>query len=151
MKNPPLDPWLKRYNNILKESDHFYRKAARRLGVPECALWILYTLRTEEPPLTQKRLCQQMLQPKQTINSALKSLEAEGCLTLSAGEDRRTRVITLTEKGADLARRTADRIIQAEQAAFQAMEPEEAEAFLRLFKQYVDHLEAAEPEPESGA
>jgi DNA-binding PadR family transcriptional regulator len=81
----------------------------------------------------------------------LKSLEAEGCLTLSAGEDRRTRVITLTEKGADLARRTADRIIQAEQAAFQAMEPEEAEAFLRLFKQYVDHLEAAEPEPESGA
>ena len=151
MKNPPLDPWLKRYNNILKESDHFYRKAARRLGVPECALWILYTLRAEEPPLTQKRLCQQLLQPKQTINSALKRLEAEGCLTLSAGEDRRTRVITLTEKGADLARRTADRIIQAEQAAFQAMEPEEAEAFLRLFKQYVDHLEAAEPEPESGA
>ncbi len=151
MKNPPLDPWLKRYNNILKESDHFYRKAARRLGVPECALWILYTLRAEEPPLTQKRLCQQLLQPKQTINSALKSLEAEGYLTLSAGEDRRTRVITLTEKGAVLAGQTADRIIQAEQGAFQAMEPEEAEAFLRLFKQYVDHLEAAEPEPESGA
>ena len=151
MKNPPLDPWLKRYNNILKESDHFYRKAARRLGVPECALWILYTLRAEEPPLTQKRLCQQLLQPKHTINSALKSLEAEGYLTLSAGEDRRTRVITLTEKGAVLAGQTADRIIQAEQGAFQAMEPEEAEAFLRLFKQYVDHLEAAEPEPESGA
>lgn len=149
MKNPPLDPWLKRYNNILKESDSFYRNAARRLGVPECALWILYTLRAEEPPVTQKRLCQQLLQPKQTINSALKSLEAEGYLTLSAGEDRRTRVITLTEKGAVLAGQTADRIIQAEQGAFQAMEPEEAEEFLRLYKKYVERLEEAGLQAES--
>ncbi len=140
MQNPPIDPWLKQYNSILKESDSFYRSAARQLGVPECTLWILYTLRAEEPPVTQKRLCQMLLQPKQTINSALKSLEAEGSLTLSAGEDRRTRIITLTEKGAALARRTADQIIQAEQAAFQAMEPGEAEAFLRLYQKYVRRL-----------
>ena len=140
MKNPPLDPWLKRYNNILKESDHFYRKAARRLGVPECALWILYTLRAEEPPLTQKRLCQQLLQPKQTINSALKSLEAEGCLTLSAGEDRRTRVITLTEKGAEKQSAFQRSFLDVEEAMVRGFSLEEREALLAFLNRVIQNL-----------
>lgn len=140
----PIDPWLAEYNSILKESDNFYRSAARRLKIPECTLWILYTLRAEPAPLTQKRLCQIMCQPKQTVNSALKHLEAEGFLTLTAGEDRRTRVVQLTPQGEALADRTANHILQAEEQAFRSMSPQEAEELLRLFRKYVQFLKLDE-------
>ena len=38
---------LSEYNNILKENDNLYRGVAKRLGLPECAFWILYTLRAD--------------------------------------------------------------------------------------------------------
>lgn len=131
---------LQKYNSLVLDNDGIYRGAARRLGVPECTLWILYSLRTEEPPLTQTRLCQLLHQSKQTVNSALKKLESGGYINLVPGSDRRTRVVALTEKGDELASRTADRIIAAEESALAALNPQEQEAFLLLNKKYNDLL-----------
>lgn len=136
MDNLPIDPFLLELNKVLKENDGIYRSAARRLGVAECTLWLLYTLRAEEPPMTQAKLCQRMLQPKQTINSALKALEAEGCIRLSPGSDRRTREIALTSKGAELAGRTADQLIQAEVQALAGIPSEEKQDFLRTYRKF---------------
>ena len=33
------------YNRILKENDELYRSAVKTMGLPDCAFWILYTLR----------------------------------------------------------------------------------------------------------
>ena len=143
MENLPIDPFLLELNKVLKENDGIYRSAARRLGVAECTLWLLYTLRAEEPPMTQAKLCQQMLLPKQTINSALKALETEGCIRLMPGRDRRTREIHLTEKGAELAGRTADRLIAAEVAALEGIPPEEKEEFLRTYRKFNRLLRAS--------
>lgn len=33
------------YNRILKETDELYRSAVKTMGLPDCAFWILYTLR----------------------------------------------------------------------------------------------------------
>ena len=85
MKNPPIDPWLLEYNTLLKDNDNIYRGAARRLGISDCALWILYSLRAECQPLTQKQLCLLMYLPKQTVNSALKAMEAEGYTEFTIG------------------------------------------------------------------
>lgn len=134
MKNPPIDPWLLEFNNILNESNSIYRNATRQLGVPECTFWILYSLRAEDPPLTQAQLCQLILQPKQTINSALKNLEEEEYITLVPGNDRRTREIQLTERGAALAERTADQMVLAEEQALAGLEPEERAIFLRCYR-----------------
>lgn len=131
---------LQKYNSLVLDNDGIYRSAARSLGVPECTLWILYSLRTEEPPLTQTRLCQLLYQSKQTVNSALKNLEGGGYITLAPGSDRRTRVIALTGKGDELARHTADRIIAAEEAALAALSFQEQEAFWLLYKKYNDLL-----------
>lgn len=67
---------LREYNDSLKAIDDTYRAAARRFGLPECAFWILYTLRVERSPLTQSEICALQYQPKQTVHSALKRLEA---------------------------------------------------------------------------
>ncbi|RKJ40772.1 MarR family transcriptional regulator [Acutalibacter sp. 1XD8-33] len=143
MKNPPVDPWLLEYNALIHDNDSLYRAAARRLGVSDCTLWILYSLRAESQPLTQKRLCGLMYLPKQTVNSALKAMEAEGTITLSAGDDRRTRVISLTETGEELARRTADRVVLAEEQALAGMGREERERFLRDYRKFTDLLRQA--------
>lgn len=125
---------LRNFNSVLQDNNSIYRLLSRRLKVPECTSWILYSLRTEEAPLTQTRLCQLLFQSKQTVNSALKSMEADGIITLSPGKDRRTRVITLTEKGLALAARTADRIIEVEEAALSGLAPGELEAFLQAYR-----------------
>ena len=71
-----------------------------------------------------------LLEPKQTVNSALKKLVAEGYLALSAGTDQRSKLVRLTPKGEQLARERVDRIPEAEAAALRAMSPDDRAAFL---------------------
>lgn len=131
---PLINPWLKEYNNLLQECNDIYRRAAKKLGVTECTLWILYSLRLEGRPVTQRSLCALMQQPKQTINSALKNMENDGFIRLAPGGDRRTREITLTEKGLELATCTADVIAMAEAKPFSELEPQEREQFLLTYR-----------------
>lgn len=129
---------LRELNRLTLEGDGIYREAARRLGIPSCTLWILYTMRVENQPVTQTRLCQVMCEPKTTINSALKQMAAQGLIVLAVGNDKRTRSITLTEKGIELARNTADKLLHAEEAALLSLSPEQLESMLlglRLFNQ----------------
>ena len=68
------------FNRETKKLDDVYRSAAKSCGISECAFWILYTLRVEEKSFTQAEICEFLIEPKQTVNSALKKLEAEGYL-----------------------------------------------------------------------
>ena len=133
---------LSEYNSIIKENDNLYRGAAKALGVPECALWILYALRTEHDALTQSNVCDMLYQPKQTVNSALKQLEAEGHIKLVQAKDRRSKQIVLTEKGELLAGHTADKVIAAEHEALLALTQEEQKTFIELFQKYTAALKS---------
>lgn len=135
-----ISRWLAKYNALSKESDNLYRGLVRELGGSECALWILYTLRAEKPPVTQKTICDILHAPKQTVNSAMKALEAGGYLRLEPGPDRRRKQVVLTEAGESLARESADKIILAEEAAFGAMTESEREMFLILMGRFVRAL-----------
>ena len=118
---------LREYNDSLKAIDDTYRAAARRFRLPECAFWILYTLRVERAPLTQSEICALQHQPKQTVHSALKRLEADGLLKLAHGG---------TEKGARLAERTVDCIAEAEAEALLGLSDGEREALFSLLQKY---------------
>lgn len=128
------------YNTIFKESDALYRRAAKVLGISECAFWILYTIRTEEKAVTQKDICGMLYHPKQTVNSALKKLESEGYIVLSERDSRRSKSLELTAAGEVLAEKTADRVIEAELEAFSGLTPEERDSFIKIFGKYTDLL-----------
>lgn len=128
------------YNNILKENDNIYRDLARDLGLSVCQFWILYTLRTESLPPSQRDICASLYLPKQTINSALKKMESEGYLALAPGKDQRSKRILLTSKGILLCEETVDQIISIERSAFADLSEEKQELFLSLFHQYTDLL-----------
>ena len=134
--NRDFDQALMAYNKETKKLDDLYRSAAKNCGMAECAFWILYTLRVEEKSFTQAEICEFLVEPKQTVNSALKKLVAEGYLALSAGTDQRSKLVRLTPKGEQLARERVDCIPEAEAAALRAMSPDDRAAFLRLTRQY---------------
>lgn len=123
------------FNAAMKHVDDVCRRAVRQYGLSECAFWILYTLRVERP-YTQAGLCEFLHEPKQTVNSALKKLEAEGFLVLSAGDDQRSKRVRLTEKGEQLARTCADRVAEAEARAIGSMSPDDRVALIRLTELY---------------
>ena len=127
---------LMAYNVEMKKLDDLYRGAAKHCGMAECAFWILYTLRVEDRSFTQAGLCEFLAEPKQTVNSALKKLEAEGYLILSAGADQRSKRVCLTEKGERFVKAHVDRVPEAEAAALGAMTAAERDALIRLTGRY---------------
>lgn len=134
---------LKAYNQLLMENDEVYRSAITRLGLSEAAFWILYALRADgdgEDGLTQAQICEMYSLPRQTANSALKGLEAVGLVAQTAGSDRRRKHLRLTTAGVELARRTADRLIEAENATFAGLTPETQRALLTSLRSYTDLL-----------
>ena len=126
MLPPDFTAWITEYNRLYKALDELYRSAAARFNLPECALWILYTLRLANGPLTQRELCDRLFLPKQSVHTALKKLIAQGYLTLSFREgNRKSKWIHLTDTGLRLARKSADLILQAEARAHARLSPGE--------------------------
>lgn len=123
-------------NSLWKEQDDIYRGIARQMGINESVFWILYCLRNSGESMTQSFMCSMMLEPKQTINTALKKMECDGLITLSDGGNRRSKYISLTEKGVSLAESTVDKVISAERGAMDMMTEEEQRQFLGLFRKY---------------
>ena len=115
------------FNRETKKLDDVYRSAAKSCGISGCAFWILYT---------QAEICEFLIEPKKTVNSALKKLEAEGYLTLSAGADQRSKRVCLTEKGERFVKAHVDRVPEAEAAALGAMTAAERDALIRLTGRY---------------
>lgn len=123
------------FNLLFKRYNDIYRSAAKEFDMPELALWIIYSLREKEE-CTQKDLVDLLLQPKQSIHSALRMLVKDGYVVLECPENNhRSKYIHLTEKGIALAENTADKIVCAENNAFQTLSGRERETLLNLFEQ----------------
>jgi DNA-binding MarR family transcriptional regulator len=127
-------------NEIMKETDDLYRNLAKKFKMSDCMIWILYILREDDRLVTQSDICNMMYMPKQTVNSSLKKMEAEGYIELLNINDKRSKQVCLTEKGVDLANNTVDIIISKENNALSKMDKEEQALFINLFKKYKDLL-----------
>ena len=109
----------------------------------DCAFWLLYTLRSEEAPLTQTQLSEQLSLPKQTVNSALKKLVEEGVLRLEAADGNlKNKRVCLTEAGEAFPRRTVDRVFGVESAAAARLTEEERSALVALSQKLLDAFRA---------
>ena len=128
-------------NKLYKRNNELCRNIAVAVNLSETTLWILYFLRYDGVH-TQRDLCNVSFQPRQTVNSAIKKLESEGYITLSfLDTNRKNKIVTLTETGEELARRTADRILEAEERTFSALTEAEIEQLLTLYNKYLTTLE----------
>lgn len=140
MESGALDARLKQYNDITKENDKLYRSAAKKYGFSECEFWILYYLRSGYGEPMQSVICNSFYLPKQSIHSALKKLEAEGYIALTAGENRRSKGILLTSEGKRICAETVDHIIEAEMSALGSLSEKEQEKFMNLYDRYTEQF-----------
>lgn len=95
---------LRRFNYLLSETDAAYHEAASRLGLSDSVMQILYTVcdsdSGERCPLSE--VCRRTGISKQTINSALRRLEADGIVRLEQAGGR-SKDVCLTRRGGELA------------------------------------------------
>lgn len=136
-----MDRDIIQFNRLYRELDEIYHKYAKEHGLSDSALWILYSLVESNARMTQKDMCRLWHRPPQTINSALKRLEAQGMLKLiPAADSQKTKEIVLTDSGRDLVSRIILPVFQAETRALRCMSIEERTLLLSMTAKYVDHL-----------
>ena len=140
MGDSEIEKLLYKYNRIYKENNDLYRGVAKALGVSDSVFWILYSLREQSRGATQSEICNMLYEPKQTVNSALQKMEAEGYITMASHPDRRRKLLVLTQKGEELAEKTADKVLALECSALKEMSEADRQAFLRLFQTYTEIL-----------
>lgn len=128
---------LKRINCLANELDMLYHQAARKLGVSDSALCILYMIYEKGDGCSLRELCSESSISKQTINSALRKLEHDGMVYLEQGRGK-MKYIRLTQQGQALTMSTAARLFDAERRALQDWTSQELEDHLRLMKKYND-------------
>lgn len=129
---------LAEFNYFWRCIDDIYHDLARKAGLSDSALIILYALHTLGDGSLQRDICRQASVSKQTIHSSIHNLERDGFLWLeTGGRDKR---IWLTEKGKELIHYKIAPIVALENAAFTALGPEKSMAFLRLNGEFVQLL-----------
>lgn len=127
---------LKRYNYLLSETESAYHEAASRLGLPESSMIVLYAICNVGTSCPLRDICRNAGISKQTINSALRRLEADGIVYLE-NTDGRNKTVCLTEEGQKLAGRTAAKVIAIENDIFASWAKEDVERYLALTERYL--------------
>lgn len=125
---------LKRFNLLTSEINAAYHDAALKIGLSDSAFHILYTLCwcDGECPLSDITTGAS----KQTINSALRKLEAENIVRLETYQGRKKKV-SLTDAGYALAKNTILPLIAIENGIFGSWSDEEKNLYIELTRQYL--------------
>ena len=119
---------FKEFYNLLSQLNSVYHDAALKLGLTDSELDILYSL-------NERIFYKETGTTKSTINSAVRKMEQAGYLYLKPGTGRNTCVF-LTEKGEELMKNTAQRLIAIENAIFESWSAEEQQIFIKLNRDF---------------
>ena len=124
-----------------RELEEVYDKSMGIFGLSKGAFMVIYTLYSLERPCTQKEICEDWHENKQTVNSAVKKLIEEGIIDIAPSpENLREKLLTFTEKGKFLAMRTVKKLIDAEKTAFGKLTEEEQKEAARITGKFCELL-----------
>lgn len=91
--------------------------------------------------MTQEEICQRTFQSKQTVNLIVKNLLAENYVTVAeAPEDKRNKIVRMTEAGRAYCEPVVRHITWAEDTAMSLFTPEEQEQLIDLSRRFTKNL-----------
>lgn len=129
------------YQAIRRKTDDEWNVAINHFGMAKGQIMIIWTLYDFGRPCTQKEICDDWYENKQTINSAAKKLSEEGIIDIAPSpENSREKLLVFTEKGKFLAMRTVRKLIEAERNAFNALSEDEQNETIRITQKYNEIL-----------
>lgn len=127
---------IKRFNHLIGEIDAVYHDMSLKLGLSDSAMHILYTICNNGESCPLQEICCLSGISKQTINSAIRKLEADEIVYL-AQIDRKNKNVCLTEKGKTLAENTVLKIIKIENEIFASWSDDDVKKYLNLTEMYL--------------
>ena len=138
--NPYSSREIRRFNYLIGETDAVYHELALKLGLSDSAMMILYTICDCGDCCPLQEICRLSCLSKQTINSALRKLEADGLLYLEPS-GKKSKIVHLTEKGIQFANDTVVRVIEMENDIFRSFSKEDLEIYLSLTERFLIELQ----------
>lgn len=129
------------YCKFRDEQYALYVEYAKRHGILMKTLLTVNALYYAEDGLTQKQICDHTSQAKQTINLIISHLLDDGYVTVTeVPENKRTKIVKLTEEGRVWCKETVLRVTWAEETAMNMLSPEEQEQLVLLARKYTENF-----------
>lgn len=120
---------------LLNSVNNKYDNYARNCGiVSNNLLWILYSL-IDGKGHTQQDIAISCCLPKTTVNTIIKDLEKDNYVILITGQDKRKKLITLSDKGLEYANGILNDLFSKEDYIFYHNE-NDFEVFIEKFKKF---------------
>lgn len=124
------------FNSVYRELNDLYHDIALNIEISDSAFIIFYAIFKIGDGCLQRDICKQSYTNKQTINSTIQRLKADGYLFLKQGKGR-DKHIYLTERGTHFLREKIAPMVMAEEKAFLMLSIEEQKQFISIFSKYV--------------
>lgn len=127
---------IHKINYLTSEMNGLYHQASLKLGISDSVSIVLYSIYDAGGECLLGEIQKNSGISKQTIHSAVRSLESQGILYLEPYNGRFKKVF-LTPKGRAYLEDTVARLYQAEVNAFESWTREEVEEYVRLMEKYL--------------
>lgn len=134
-------PATKEYSRIRDNQMSIFENYARKNGMQSKALTILMWIYYNPNGITQQRITRKTYSTKQVVNATIKNFKDMGYIFFEENpEDKRTKVIKLTEDGRTYAASILDALEAAENAAMKELTAEEQDVLLRAGEKFTTAL-----------
>lgn len=122
------------YYDSWHEINNIYHIWAKRYGIQDTTLFVLYVINNTVPECTQSQICDKLFLPKQTVSQILSGLEKDGYIFKEVNSnDRRNKIIRFTEKGISFATPILEKLKLAEIEAFNELSQEQRRIIIESF------------------
>lgn len=125
------------FNRLYKELGRLYYEVSFQTGISDSAFWIMYSIAELGDGCLQKNIAETHFISKQTISSAVRSLEKKGYINLQRGKGRNMH-LHLTEAGKVFVHEKIETLMEIENSVFEEMTLAENKELLRLSQKYND-------------
>lgn len=128
---------IKEYCSLLQMWNSSYEEYAKSVGLSFTSLSILSAIFSNEK-CTQKKLCEICFLPKQTVNAVITSFIKKEWIKMEEDpEDRRSKIIILTDRGKTVGDGIIKNVRESERNAMLNLSKEERDALINSTKRYV--------------
>ena len=128
---------IHRINYLTSETEALYHQASLKLGITDSVSIVLYTIYDTVGSCLLSDIYKKSGISKQTVNSAIRSLEKDDILYLQPYKGKAKKVV-LTEKGQGYLNATVAKLYEAEVRALDCWSAEEIDTYIHLMGKYAD-------------
>ena len=129
------------YCKFRDEQFALYDAYAKRNGIRMNTFLVLNVLFYAKDGLTQHDICEKTFQSKQTVNLIIKNLLENSYITVvEVSENKRTKIVRMTETGRAYCEKVVRHITWAEDTAMSMFSPEEQKQLIELSRTFTKNL-----------